>query len=161
MKTTLTFLLLLSLAFLHLPAQNDQTQNDPTQPKPKGKSIVYYRVDKVITIRGKVTKITSEKSYHKKEFTVIYLEDKKSGKTFRVDVSPQWFFKMDIMTGSFVEVTGSYSRTGGVHMMLTRSITYGGEHYEFRDKMGFPLWRGRRKGGDQPGKGRQRQRGRH
>ncbi len=109
------------------------------------KQIKYYRLDFVKTIKGKITEITKEKSYYKKDFTVIYLNEKKSGKIYRLEVAPDWFFKMDMMKGSYIEVTGSYRNNNNLNTIMTQSIIYGGENFQFRDKNGFPLWRGRGK----------------
>jgi hypothetical protein len=124
--------------------------------------IKYYRVDSVKTIKGEVINITSEKSYHKRDFTVIYLKEKKSGEIYRVEVSPEWFFNMDLMKGSKIEVTGSHCRMeDDTHLLMTRSITFQGEIYQFRDKYGFPLWRGKGKYMKPGDKGGMRRRGRH
>ena len=126
------------------------------------KQIKYYRVDSVKAIKGEIVDITSEKSYHKRDFTVIYLKEKKSGEIYRVEVSPQWFFNMDLMKGSKIEVIGSYCRMeDDKHLLMTRSITFQGELHQFRDKYGFPLWRGKRKYMKPGGKGRMRRRGQH
>ncbi|MCP5108232.1 MAG: hypothetical protein GY950_32905 [bacterium] len=125
------------------------------------KQIKYYRVDSVKTIKGKIVTITNEKSYQKKDFTVIYLEEKKSRQIYRVEVSPEWFFNMDLMKGSNIEVTGSSSRVGENPQMMTRSIAFQGELHQFRDKYGFPLWRGKRKYIKGIRKGRIRRRGKH
>lgn len=69
--------------------------------------IKYYRVDNVKTITGEIVDIKSEKSYHKNNFTVIYLKEKKSGEIYRVEVSPEWYFDIDIMKGGKIEITGS------------------------------------------------------
>ena len=122
--------------------------------------IKYYRVNTVITIKGEIINITSEKSYHRSVFTVIYLKEKKSGDIYRVEVSPEWFFHMDLMKGSTIEVTGSLCRMkDDKHLLMTRSITFQGEVHQFRDKYGFPLWRGKRKYMRPGGKGRMRRRG--
>jgi hypothetical protein len=109
------------------------------------KYLKYYRVDKVKTITGKITAVKTEQSYHSKEFTVIYLKEKKSGESYRVEVSPQWFYSLDLMIGSRIQVTGSFTMNDGINMIMTRSITFQGERFQFRDKMGFPMWRGQGK----------------
>ncbi len=117
----------------------------------------YYRVDKVKTITGKITAVKTEPSYRSKEFTVIYLQEKKSGEKYRVEVAPRWFYSMDLMIGSRIQVTGSFARNGNINMIMTRYITFRGERFLFRDKMGFPMWRGQRpqhmrRGRNQPNK---------
>lgn len=105
--------------------------------------IKYYRVDQVKTIRGKITAIKNEECYYKSIFTVIYLEEKKSGKIYRVEVSPQWFFSMDLMVGGIIEVTGAHGKAKDMNLVMTGTITFQGEVHRFRDKNGFPLWRGK------------------
>jgi hypothetical protein len=127
--------------------------------------VKYFRVDKVKTIRGEITDIKTEKSYHKNDFIVIYLKvkEKTGEEIYQVEVSPEWFFAMDLMKGGKIEVTGSYCTIDGQNLMMTQSITFQGEKYEFRDKYGFPLWRGKGKYMKQGyrGKGKRKRRGRH
>jgi len=127
--------------------------------------VKYFQVDKIKTIRGEITDIKTEKSYHRNDFIVIYLKvkEKTGEEIYRVEVSPEWFFAMDLMKGSKIEVTGSYCTIDGQSLMMTQAITFQGEMYEFRDKYGFPLWRGKgkyMKPGNQ-GQGKQKRRGRH
>jgi hypothetical protein len=127
--------------------------------------VKYFQVDKIKTIRGEITDIKTEKSYHRNDFIVIYLKvkEKTGEEIYRVEVSPGWFFAMDLMKGSKIEVTGSYCTIDGQSLMMTQSITFQGEMYEFRDKYGFPLWRGKgkyMKPGNR-GQGKRKQRGRH
>lgn len=127
--------------------------------------VKYFQVDKVKTIRGEIIDIKTEKSYHKNDFIVIYLKvkEKTGEEIYRVEVSPEWFFAMDLMKGSKIEVTGSYSAISDQSLMMTQSITFQGEKYEFRDKYGFPLWRGKGKYMKQGyrGRGKRKRRGRH
>jgi len=126
-----------------------------------GEQIKYYRVDSVKTIKGEVVDIKSETSFHKSDFTVIYLKEKKSGAIYRVEVSPDWFFNMDVMIGSKIETTGSCTVENGVNLVMTRSIAFQGEIFHFRDKYGFPLWRGKRGQPNRGGQGKHRRRGKH
>ena len=106
----------------------------------------YYRVDKIKTITGDIVAVKSERSFHKKDFTVLYLKEEKSKEIYRVEVSPKWFYTMDLMIGSRIKVIGSYTRKSGIHMIMTRTITSQGKLFLFRDKHGFPMWRGGAKG---------------
>jgi hypothetical protein len=123
--------------------------------------IRYYRVDSVKTITGEIVDIKNEKSFHKNNFTVIYLKEKESGEIYKVEVSPEWFFSLDLMKGSKIEITGSCTSENGTNSMMTRSITYQGEIFQFRDKNGFPLWRGKGMQNNRGGKGKMRRRGKH
>jgi hypothetical protein len=127
--------------------------------------VKYFQVDKVKTIKGEITDIKTEKSYHRNDFIVIYLKvkEKTGEEIYQVEVSPEWFFAMDLMKGSKIEVTGSYCTINDQSLIMTKSITFQGEKYEFRDKYGFPLWRGKgkymKKG--YRGKGKRKRRGHH
>lgn len=129
--------------------------------------VKYFQVDRIKTIRGEITDIKTEKSYHKSNFIVIYLKEKTSQEIYLVEVSPEWFFSMDLLKGSQIEVTGSFNKVDGQNLVMTQSITYRGEIVQFRDKYGFPLWRGKGKymkrgyRGKGKGKGKGSQRGRH
>lgn len=127
--------------------------------------VKYFQVDKVKTIRGEITGIKTEKTYHMNDFIVIYLKVKEETgeKIYRVEVSPEWFFAMDLMKGSKIEVTGAYCTINDQSLIMTQSITFQGEKYEFRDKYGFPLWRGKGKYMKQGyrGRGKRKRRGRH
>jgi RecG-like helicase len=133
-RPALFFGLLAILALSLLPWPGDNTQ--------KGK-VKYYRVNTVRTVRGEITAVKTEKCYRQKDYTVIYLKEKKSGHLYRVEVSPRWYFNMDLMVGSRVAVTGSVSKTNQINQVMTRSIMFQGEMFHFRDKHGFPLWQGK------------------
>lgn len=144
MKKTVLFLCVLLLSIAGIRAQEQ---------------IKYYRVDNVKTIAGEIVDIKSEKSFHTSDFTVIYLKEKKSGEIYKVEVSPVWFFNMDLMKGSKIEITGSLFPGNETHLVMTRSIAFQGEIVHFRDKNGFPLWRGKRGQRDRGGRGKRRRRG--
>ncbi len=84
------------------------------------KQIKYYRMASIKTIRGKIKEITWEKCYQKKDLTVMYVEEKQSGDIYRVEVSPAWFFHMDLVKGSRIEVAGSYNREKNRNTIMTR-----------------------------------------
>ncbi len=106
------------------------------------KKYQYYQVDRVETLKGIVEKISEEKCFQKKLFSVIYIREEKSKKTVRVEVAPAWFFELDLMKGSRIEVSGSLNRGEKIDTMMLKSLTHRGKLYRFRDRMGFPLWRG-------------------
>lgn len=137
----------------HGPQQNGQGGHQGRQ------SIKYYQVDNVKTIQGKITEIKSEKCYNDNEFMVIYVKENKTGGTFRVEVAPQWYYNMDLMTGGLIEVTGSVSEDAEMGQVMARSIMYQGQVFQFRDNMGFPLWRGQRKQMGGMGQSKKRRRG--
>ncbi|MCP4156615.1 MAG: hypothetical protein GY757_53365 [bacterium] len=138
---------------------NNVEANNVEAGKVKGKqAIKYYRVDSIKTVSGIVQRIASEESYKKSKFIIIYLKEDKNKALYRVELAPQWFFDMDLMTGSFIRVTGSYLKAEGLHMIMARSLTSGGNIYHFRDKLGFPLWRGKKHSMKQMDKMKQRRR---
>jgi len=124
-----------------------------------GRRFKYYRVDQVTAVKGKIKEIKKEECYRSNNFMVIYLEEKKSSQVYRVEVSPVWFYNVDLMKGSSIEVTGSYTKTKDENLVIARSITFQGELYRFRDKNGFPLWQGKRRQMRRGGKGRMRRKG--
>lgn len=125
----------------------------------------YFQVDHIKTVCGEITDIKTERTYHKNDFIVIYLKvkEKTGAELYRVEVSPKWFFTMEIIKGSKIEVKGSYCSIDGQRVMMTQSIVFQGKTYEFRDKFGFPLWKGKgkyMKPGD-GAQGRRKRRGLH
>jgi hypothetical protein len=128
-------------------------------PQGEGRGFKYYRVDQVITIKGEIKEIKKEECYRSNNFMVIYLEEKKSGRVYRVEVSPDWFYNVDLMKGGSIEITGSYTKTKEQNLVIARSISFQGELYRFRDKHGFPLWQGKRRQMRHGGKGRQKRKG--
>ena len=125
--------------------------------------VKYYRVDQVSTLQGEIIALKTEKCYQDNDFVVLYLKEKTSGETYRVEVSPGWFFTMALREGSQVEVTGSTGKVAETNLLIAQSITYRGKLYQFRDKSGFPLWRGKGKymKHAHQGKGKRQKRGRH
>ena len=87
-----------------------------------------------------------EDRYEKNSFIVIELMDKKTSTTYDIEVSPFWFYKIDVAEGSIINVKGSLNNLEDKKIILAQSIIFGGEVYHFRDKLGFPLWRGSGKG---------------
>ncbi len=122
--------------------------------------IKYFNMATVRTIQGEVIEIRQEEIGHQNPFVVIVVREKKSGVPYRIEVSPDWFFQIDLLSGNQVEVNGSDLSTDTEHLMMAASIIFQGEHYLFRDQYGFPLWRGP-KGiqGKNKARGRQYRRG--
>lgn len=156
MKRTGIFLWILALAWVGFSPLSAQNQGQAKANATVNSTVNYYRVDKVETIGGEIIRVESEKCYNQNDYTVIYLKEKKSGAIYRVEVSPQWFFEVDLMAGSRIEVTGSVNKSGNVNNIMTRSIMFRGQLFEFRDKHGFPLWRGKSGQGNRRGQGRGR-----
>ncbi len=123
----------------------------------KEKSFIYYNLDQVATVKGTIIDISIQRSYHKNDFVVIALSSTNPETVYNVEVCPQWFFQLDLMKGMEIEVTGSATVIEGKNFMMTRSLMYSGELYNFRDTNGFPLWRGQGNSQTQ-GRGMQRRR---
>ncbi len=146
---TLAFLFLLSLTVAVSLSAQDQTD-----------AIKFYNTATQKTLVGIVEEIGQEETADHAPFIILTLREKESALAYRVEVSPQWFFEMDLMAGSLVEVKGSDVSRDDRHILMAAAITYRGEKFLFRDAYGFPLWRGR--GGDpqkQSGKGTRYRRG--
>lgn len=138
------FVFIVLALFLSFPA-GDLFSQVPEAGADTKEQMKYFRVDKVITVAGTVTAIKSEKSYksRKNDFIVAYLKDKKTGDQYKIEFSPAWYFNLDIMEGSQIRVTGSKCRISGQQLIMTQSIVFQGGIFHFRDKHGFPLWRGK------------------
>lgn len=120
----------------------------------------YFRIDKIISVSGKIIKIRMEDSYRKNKFVIFELKELKSNKQFDIEVSPQWFYGLEVAKGSIVEVKGSLNILKEKKIILAQSIIFEGEIFNFRDKLGFPLWRGKRQGFEKSGwKGEMRRKG--
>lgn len=120
----------------------------------------YFRIDKIISVSGKIIKIKMEESYRKNKFIIFELKELKSDKIYDVEVSPQWFYGLDVAEGSMLEVKGSLNVLKERNIVLAQSIIFEGEVFNFRDKFGFPLWRGKRQGyGNTKWKGEKRRKG--
>jgi len=109
------------------------------------RSIKYFKLNKVITVSGKIIKVGTDKKEHGDDFVIIELENKKNIR-YTIEVSPKWFYEIDIVKGDIIEVKGSLNIIDKNNIILTQSIIRRGEIYNFRDKLGFPLWRGMGKG---------------
>lgn len=121
------------------------------------KTFKYYNLERVDTVKGTITAIETQQSYHKHQFIIVELQSADSGPAYSIEVCPQWFFQLDLVKGMEIEATGSLTGTGEQAVMMARSLRYGGEIHYFRDENGFPLWRGQRRPRGQ-GKGVQRRR---
>jgi hypothetical protein len=140
MKTlSLVLIMFLTLA-VSLPAQE------------RTDAIKFYNTATQKTLVGTVEEIGQEETADHAPFIILTLREKESALAYRVEVSPRWFFEMDLMAGSLVEVKGSDVSRDDRRILIAAAITYRGEKFLFRDTHGFPLWRGR-------GKDRQKQSG--
>lgn len=120
----------------------------------------YFRIDKIISVSGKIITIKMEESYRKNKFIIFELKELKSDRTYDVEVSPKWFFELDVAEGSILEVKGSLNILKARNLILAQLIIFEGEVFNFRDKFGFPLWRGKRQGyGNTRWKGEKRRKG--
>lgn len=104
----------------------------------------FYNVDKEIRIEGKIQRIVMEPRYKDTSpFLIVFLEEKDTKKTYKVEVSPVWFFDQDFYQGEYLMVTGSLtsSEEAGLNV-IAREVQCRGETMILRDKHGFPTWRG-------------------
>jgi len=109
---------------------------------PSDDRIKYFRMDKIVSVTGEIMAIRTEDRYRKNKFIVIEIKETQSGEIYDIEVAPLWFYKVDIVTGSIIEVNGSLNQIDKKRIVLTQSIIFQGEVFNFRDKFGFPLWRG-------------------
>ncbi len=112
--------------------------------------IKYFHLDSIKTVSGKITEIKTETCYHGMKFIVILLDDPTSQRQYKVEVSPQWYFKIDVKNGDTISIKGSYTKTDDTHLLIAQTITSRDKVYHFRDKWGFPLWGGKGKHKNMP-----------
>lgn len=107
----------------------------------------FYDVDKEIKIEGTIQKIVMEPRYkNTSPFLIVILNEKKSKKSYKVELSPKRFFDHDLHKGENMMVTGSLYKTGANNLnIIAREIRFRGEILFLRDKHGFPNWRGGKK----------------
>ncbi len=107
----------------------------------------FYDVDKEIKIEGTIQKIVMEPRYkNTSPFLIVFLDEKKSKKSYKVELSPKRFFDYDLHKGENLMVTGSFYKTGATNLnIIAREIRFRGETLFLRDKHGFPNWRGGKK----------------
>lgn len=126
---------------------------------PTPENIKYFRVDKIITVTGKITDIKTEKSYHRSDFIVVYLKEEKTDREYKIEISPDWYFNLDLVKGQKIQVTGSHNKIGSNDLVMTQSLVFQGKAFHFRDKSGFPLWRGKGRFYKRAGQKQKRRRG--
>jgi hypothetical protein len=116
----------------------------------------FYSVDSERRVEGTIEELVFEPRYEDRApFLILVLEEKDTGKLYRVETSPAWFFDNDLHKGQKIKVVGSYYAKDGVDHLIARQIQAGGETFMLRDSRGFPSWRG----GAAKGKGWRRGRG--
>jgi len=107
----------------------------------------FYDVDKEMKIEGTIQKIVMEPRYkNTSPFLIVFLDEKKSKKSYKVELSPKRFFDYDLHKGEILMVIGSFYQTGVNNLnIIARKIRLRGETLFLRDKHGFPNWRGGKK----------------
>lgn len=107
------------------------------------KGLHFYNVDREITVSGTVNEVLLEpRSKDKANFLVVILEEKQTGRLFKVEISPAWFFQQDLHQGEPLQITGSLVNEGSLGLVMARRVRFRGELLNVRDKHGFPNWRG-------------------
>ncbi len=105
----------------------------------------FYNVDNEINFSGTIKKIIMQPIYEDRSpFLIITVAEKKTNKTYTVELSPTWFFEKDFHQGESLHVTGSLTVKGEKNLVIARMVKFKGEMIVVRDKHGFPNWRGRR-----------------
>ena len=116
----------------------------------------FYNKDTEITLEGRVERIILEPRYEGASKFLILVVRSSRGQDYICEVSPSWFFSKDFHKGEHLNITGSsYQGEGGAAHLIVRQIRFQGELMVFRDKNGFPNWRGG-KGKAQPKRRRKR-----
>jgi len=110
----------------------------------------FYDVDKEMKIVGTIQKIVMEPRYkNTSPFLIVFLDEKTSKRSYKVELSPKRFFDYDLHKGENLMVTGSFYQNGVNNLnIIAREIRLRGETLFLRDKHGFPNWRrGKKKKG--------------
>ncbi len=103
----------------------------------------FYNIDTEKRVEGTIREVLFEPRYEDRApFLILVLEEKGSGKVYRAEISPVWFFDQDLHAGEFVRVLGSVSTKDGTLCLIARELQSAGETFLLRDGRGFPSWRG-------------------
>jgi hypothetical protein len=103
----------------------------------------FYNLDTERQVEGTIQEVLFEPRYEDRApFLVIVLKEKNTGRVFRVEVSPAWFFNYDLHQREPVKVTGSVYTRDDSSYLIARKLQAGGETFMLRDSRGFPSWRG-------------------
>ena len=106
-------------------------------------SAPFYNVDTEKQVEGTIRELLFEPRYQNKApFLILVIEEKKTGETYRAEISPVWFFDYDLHKGETVRVVGSVYSKDDNQFLIARRLQCGGETFFLRDSRGFPSWRG-------------------
>jgi hypothetical protein len=137
MNTRLVWIVWLCLA---APAAGFGQAPVPPAAPPPGQ---FYNLDTERQVEGVIQEVLFEPLYENRApFLVVVLKEDKTGVTYRVEVSPAWFFNYDLHQGEPVKVTGSFYAKETASCLIARRLQAGGETFMLRDSRGFPNWRG-------------------
>ena len=121
---------------------------------PDQKAAYFYNIDTERQVEGVVREVLFEPRYEDRApFLILVLDEKKTGSSFKIELSPAWFFSRDLHKGEPVKIVGSFYAKDSESFLIARELRTGGETFKFRDSRGFPNWRGG------PMKGKSRRRG--
>ncbi len=144
------------LGFLAIAAVSPSAWAGPASRKQARSPQHFYSVDTERRVEGVIKDLLFEPRYEDRApFLILLVEEKDTGKIYRVETSPAWFFDNDIHKGEKVKVLGSFYSKDGADYLIARQIQAGGQTFVLRDSRGFPEWRG----GAMKGKGWRRGRG--
>ena len=85
---------------------------------PQKGQLKYFRMDKIVSVTGKILRIRMEERYRKNRFIVLELKEKKTERVYDVEVSPLWFYQVDVVEGSIVSVKGSLNHLNEKDIIL-------------------------------------------
>jgi hypothetical protein len=122
-----------------LSAGFGQTSGQPATPQQDH----FYNLDTERQVEGVIQEVLFEPKYESRApFLVIVLKEKETGRLYRVEVSPAWFFNYDLHQGEPAKAVGSFYTKDGESCLIARRLQAGGETFTVRDSRGFPNWRG-------------------
>lgn len=103
----------------------------------------FYNVDTERRVEGTIKQLIFEPRYEKgAPFLILLVEESQTGRVYKVEISPVWFFDHDLHKGERVKITGSLYAKDDALFIIARQLQVGGETFLLRDRRGFPGWRG-------------------
>ena len=105
----------------------------------------FFNIKSVVTVEGVIADITFEECYGKTSKFLFLRVQCKEGRSYRIEVCPEWFFQADIAIGMKLRIEGSTTGEDGTSAdsaiyVIAREITFYGEKLTLRDPRGFPMW---------------------
>jgi hypothetical protein len=125
------------IAMVHLLVLTNFVQSD--------QDFHFFNIKSVVTIEGVIADITFDECYGKTSKFLFLRVQSKEGRSYRIEVCPEWFFQADIAVGMKLRIEGSMAEEVGTSSdnpiyVIAQEIIFHGEKLTLRDPRGFPMW---------------------